>query len=298
MPLMLAGYPLMIPPEPGTDPFNPTSTDRTPKPLVNITDWIKKNISFEECIPVNHRAWPGGLLSNHQVSFRSRPHAPQFVEVGTTRYLAGADRYMISFQLASANLVDPIRTAANGEDGTEINPVTLEFWSENQLSGEKFSCAMYLLKIIPLQQIPEEENPNTNNPYLLVLVDDRYWWNASPIPCPDFAIPIYGSGTSPTWTTCFDMVQTALGIDDDQWTVDDIPTQYLAPDPSLNLAGAPIGLVFQALCDNVGLRCVVQLDNSVYVMSVDTSNDIAEADSEANPLRTLRSGGDWFQDEL
>jgi hypothetical protein len=280
--LSLAGIPLLAP-------------DKSHK------EWIRANIPVSQATGYLERAWPGSLLSTRGVAFRSRPSLPREVMINRFRWPEGADRFFLAFVLASANQVNQIEPLANGDDGNSTTPITLAM--NNPESLETFETQVTLLKIAPLSQIPVQGNNFNNNFYILTIVDMRYYWQFTPCPAWTTPIPFYGASISismgglglpvPTWQSLINDCASALDV---TITNSTIPTAYLSPDPSLNLAGAPIGLVLQAIADNLGFRFVAKLDGTFAMQNYTDAQAAALLDSQVNPDRTIRAGGQLFQD--
>ena len=274
-----------------------------PLPTVEMCKWVRENIPIEKAVPFLDRAWPGSLLASRGIAHRSRPRAPRSIELNTLNWPTGADRFALGFFFCSAEIASKIRNTANGPAGLTSDPILLEMSAEGQASAEKLSAQVMLLKIIPLTSIPIGDFRDSNNPVLLVVVDDRYAWQT--VPCPDFGIPAYGqslppssggtSATVPRWQDLLDMCAQTLGV---AFVVDPIQKSYLSPDPSLNVSGAPLGIVLEAIVRNNGCRLSRAFDGTIRIIAYDTSDKIRLADQAANPLRSVRAGGNWFANDL
>lgn len=270
MPLSLAGVSLIAP---------------GPK----VFEWIGRNIPVEDACPWGVRAWPGPELAG--VAFPSATAVPRRLKVSSLWWPTGS-RFAYAHMLADGRAVEQIRAAANGGDGAGSNPITLHMSSGAGDSAEAMETDLTLLRVVPLSQVPAEDDDHPpSNMYLLTLVDARYYWQSAP--APDFKIKV--ADASVTWADCFAMLGEALGI---AIEVDPIDPAYLYPDVSLNAPGASCAVLLDACAANVGKRVVRKLDGRVMVMGFDASQQVRQADDQAHPGRRLKAGGDWYRDTL
>lgn len=291
-----------------------------PVPTGALCAWIERNLPVAEAFPWAASSWPGPTLDARTPGVPAA-RMPATLEVNRFVWPQGASRFAHGAFLAAAREAEQVRAVANGRDGRSSIPIPLVLASPGQPAGEVLSVSVNLLRVVPLHSLATtnggtptaDDDFRANNPVLLVVVDQRYYWQSAP--CPDLGILPYGSYNPnapadsaedlpdgptpppPSWAACIKKLGAAVGATIDH---DPVPAEYLSPDPALNLAGMPAGPALDAVLFNCGLRLVANYDGSFYAQSAPTAIAARKADDEsgAGRARALRAGGDAFADEL
>ena len=229
------------------------------QPTEQTQEWIAANIPAESVFNFFRPRWLGDPTLNPRAHFDwvlSRP-----VKLNTFFYPWGASRWGIAYAIVDDNMLATIRT--NAYAGSSY--VSLPFVMDNDL-GDEITTNLWMLPPIPFSSI-QAANPVIGR-YLLVLVDDRYfWWEKSA------AITIT-EGTT-TWSTLFSSLASALGI---TLTVDSIASAYLKPGRGLAKNNQYLPLMLDWAAASVGHRVVRTLAGAfltrtaISALALQTSN--------------------------
>ncbi len=252
-------------------------------------------------VPWSDRGWPGSLPALAQVAYAQRPRKTRCIELNTLEWGLGASNPALGFYFASGNELGAIRNAANSSDGTTTTPISFQMAGDGQLSQETLSLSLTLLNMYPLTQFTSADRPDFLNAYIIVLTDNRWFmqWQATPPWSP--IIPAHGLTNSPyylpspTWQDLIDQCATATGA---SIVNDPIPSTYLQPDETMNLAGVPIGITLDAICANLGFKFVANFDGSYNMQDAENAMAARQGDIDGNPNRTSPAGGLLYQDNL
>lgn len=163
--------------------------------------------------------------------------------IGVLNWPTGADRFATCFLTATL----PELTAIRNLLGIAPTEQPLVF---DDGAGGVVTAPMYLIGTHPISQRGDGAEF-----YLLVFVDERYfWWQSGGAATPT-------SATS--WTDLFTQLFTSLGVDA---TIGTIPAAYLTPNMNRwDIGVQPLPMVLQAAAVTVGMRVVRTLDGQVFV---------------------------------
>jgi hypothetical protein len=263
-----------------------------PIPTRELVDYLRSALDPSYMLPwMMPRSWPGLGLSAITFPTAYRPLPP--LRISRFYWPRGAMRWSYGHFLADSEQAERIRTVAFGDDGTQLNTVTLSLASPGEPPSdddEQLDVEMYVMPPTPLINIVHDPNTGIENLYLISVVDERYYWWYKQVP--DFGMTDSGAVT---WEDLYGMIGTALGVIID---VDPIDPDYLRPDPSFGLRYEAIPPVLDAVAYNVGHRIIRKYDGSVVSQSFDNAVQTADDDFANNPQRTIRAGGVRFEDEL
>lgn len=260
----------------------------TVEPTPDILAWIDENIPLASIVRWTYRAYPGARLGH--IAWPTGHYPAPSIQLNQLFWYPGASRWSFIHVLASWTQLKRIRALAFGEDGNSNSPLAMVMQTTGLPSPHSIETDLYLMPPHPLarfdrgDQDRREPAETDDDLYLLTLVDGRYWWQYRA--CPDFAI-----GESTTWSGMIGKCAEALELEID---VGAIPGSYGKPDRSLNLQWEAVPPVLDAICTNVGLRIVRDLDGTVHAMDNATSS--ARLTANLNDFRDYRrAGGAWFE---
>jgi hypothetical protein len=266
-------------------------------PTPELQEWIARYADPRLACPWTGRSWPGFGLAG--IAWAQHWQPESHVMINRVIWPAHASNFARAFFLMSAEQANEAAIIAYGENGDENNAVTLYVDSpggENH-TNENVSTAMYMLSpkplsaMIPTQGIPQDDTTDidTNNVYLIVLVDERYYWWDCPFGYTSISDPgqdwtdLLGSATGAV-TAYYDFTLRSATVN----------TAYLAAGPSFNVSYWPAPPVVDAIARNVGMVVTRQYDGTVDLMDTATANSRYVTDFANNPLRTSVSGGSLF----
>lgn len=119
---------------------------------------------------------------------------------------------------------------------------------------------MWMLPPRPVTQT----NPGNNEPWLITLVDERYfWWQRA-------ASLVVTSGVT-TWANLYAAIAAGLGI---TLAPDAIPAAYLMPPAGFSSSYEYLPPLLDAVACNVGQRVVRGLDGTVRAMNAQSSRAV------------------------
>jgi len=173
--------------------------------------------------------------------------------IGVLNWPPGADRFATCFLTATLPELTAIRTLL----GTAPTEQALIF---NDGAGGDVTAPMYLIGTHPISQRGDGAEF-----YLLVFVDERYfWWMSGGAATPTVAL---------TWASLFTQMFTSLGVD---VFVGTVPPAYLTPNMNRwNCGVQPLPIVISAAALTTGLRVVRTRAGTV---SVDDYTTAAQED--------------------
>jgi len=245
MSVTYAGVPLLTPTE--------TALDKVRR-LIDPADFVpwSKNETGK-----NRRHWTiaGGVTN--------RP-----VKVGTLYWPTGASRWAVGYFLASGNQLAQIRRQVYAGGSYSSQPLVL--------SDGKRSLATNLWMLTPR---PVGAVPKFNGIYLLVLVDDRYfWWQKTP------------GYVSVTPGTTFQSLLTSVASYSGLYiSQDQVASPYQYASPSLTQRYEDLPPLLDTIAYNCGQRLVRGLDGSVKLWNYASSS--AQVQSNSYVSRPVQAGG-------
>lgn len=163
--------------------------------------------------------------------------------IGVLNWPTGADRFATCFLTATL----PELTAIRNLLGIAPTEQPLVF---DDGAGGVVTAPMYLIGTHPISQRGDGAEF-----YLLVFVDERYfWWQSGGAATPT---------TATSWTDLFTQLFASLGVDA---AIGTIPAAYLTPNMNRwDIGVQPLPMVIQAAAVTVGMRVVRTLDGQVFV---------------------------------
>jgi hypothetical protein len=267
-------------------------------PTPQLISEIEQNIDLEKMLIFFSRSWPG--FGN--VGLALPTHYRRWPPWTSTRNIisrmfwpTGASRYGVGAFLASKDQCNALQNICFGSDGSESNQVTLSLSSEDQFGNTIEEVDFELLTLmppIPLFSVLNPDNSTNYGSYLLIVVDQRfYWWNVA---TPNFGIT---ESAGVTWIDVITSIGLALEAD---ITYSDIPAAYLQPHRALNLTNEPLPLIFDSVAYNLGMRVVYDYTGDIYLESwtdayQDWQNDVT---SDVGVARTVRAGDYGYVDNF
>lgn len=173
----------------------------------------------------------------------------------------GASRWGTAYVLANQAGLDAIRLQVYGEDANEYNALPFVMSdAASDLSGQttaSLTTDLWMMPAYPIAAPPLNSTDPGQQAYLLVLVDDRFfWWEK--------AASITITEKTTTWAVLYDSIADSLEIDLDY---DAIAAAYLSPGSGLaqKYEYLPLLLDWAAAC--VGQRLVRKLDGTFIALS-------------------------------
>lgn len=176
------------------------------------------------------------------------PPTRQPPRIGVLHWPVSASKWGVCHLVATGEQIATIRTVI----GTAPTAQSLVI---DDGYGGSVSTQMYLLPPRPIAQ------RGVNEWYLLTLVDERWWWYQAG----DARL----SSDPASWTALLTALFTQIGVTP---SVGTIPSAYSTPNPSRwNIGPQPVPLVIDAVCNQIGMRCVRKLDGTVSVVPYATA---------------------------
>lgn len=261
-------------------------------PLTSVTPGLAAHIeaalSLDELLLWETRTWPGPRRESWPWPGVSQAAWPGPVRPGTLTWPTGASRWAVGYFLATDAQLAAIRAALWGAPNSISTPggsadvaaqkaLPLVLTEEDAL-GEVVSSItadLWMLPPRPLWQIDEGAGL-----WLLLLVDDRYYWQSA-----STGDLVVTAGTT-TWEGLYQSLGTALGIEIE---VDEIPAAYGYPDASLTAHYESVAQLLDAVARSVGQRVVRSLDGTVQALNATSSQDTADLNYQNAP--ELLGGG-------
>jgi hypothetical protein len=250
---------------------------------------IENRCDYRDVQPWLKRAFPGPRMLGVTAPVGFDP-APR-MRLNRLFWPWGASRFAFGHFTVSRDEANAVRNLAFGQDGSQMNLVTLKLDSSGiRSTNESVSTQMWMMPPQQITRTPDGMGGYVNGAKILTVVDDRHFWSS--VACPNLAI----DGSTTTWASLFPLFQSALGLS--SLAVDTIPTAYRVPGVGLNLANELLPQVFDAAAMNIGMRVIRQLDSTVRVIGPTTAASIRRGDDAAWPMRNLTGGGSFFLDTL
>lgn len=212
----------------------------------SIQEWMDSWTEFE----FNDRTWPDMALEG--ITFAQHNWPPAQPRLGTLYWPFTAMKWAVCHLVCSGAQLELIRAFLPPISPTQKPQPALLVMS----TGDAFKTVetpMFMLPPRPIHQILE-----TNQLYLLTLVDERYhWWYA------DAGVFRVVNGT--TWDNLYEDLATSLDIDLDWDDID--PAIYFYPDPSIGSYYQDVPILLDAVAYNVGQRIIRKLDGAVQAIN-------------------------------
>ena len=183
------------------------------------------------------------------------------MRLGVLQWPQGARKFAVGLYLCTDSQLASIKAQVYGVAGGEYNIGQLVLDDETQLPHHGVSVDLWLLPTYPILQIPGQ-----GQMYLLILVDERYfWWGET--------ISVNGNAS---YTTVWDALGAQLGVTLD---VDTIATAFRQVGNAHTSTFEYPGPVLDSLAYGAGQRVVVDLDNSIHVYNPATATAILASDN-------------------
>jgi hypothetical protein len=258
----------------------------------HIETFLNKFQPLSNYIPWRRRSFPGrGMVATTwQTGFYAEP----YLRLNTFRFPTGAQRWGYGHFLCNSDAVGYLLGVAQpkGQPWQKI-PLAMGNPESNQggtlVAGETMSVNVYLMPPTPLSGI-RGLSGQLQSLYLLTVVDQRYfwWWQ-------NFGNTTITSST--TWANLVQVVQSALNLS--TITVDTISPAYLQPSVEMfSLPYEPIPIIFDAIAKNIGMRVVMNYDETVSMQLYQTALTALNQDMAAHQNRVILSGGQRFASTL
>ena len=235
--------------------------------IQGFLDKYQDLIDLRDIAPTLKQRFDGFPLPNY-------PTPPQ-IRLNQLYWPTGAARWTAGYFLADNKAKEAIVAAAHPTSSTNT---PLAFKASDDLDSEDFETSLYLLAA---RRIPSV--PGGRHLWLMVLVDERYWWQFRSIE--DTQVT-----ASTTWDALYSTLGSQLGVTID---VDEVAVAYLKPDPvSLTKRYDNAAILLDAVAHSVGQRICRRQDGTVQASSWSTSQALRLANMVAlTPVRQA-AGGD------
>lgn len=241
---------------------------------------------------------PGRNLDALAVQMRIGPGlgGQDAFKYNTWFYPTGARRWSVFRGLATSTQMKAMYNACTAGSPNNAPPNSwapqtfiMQCVPLDPISGISYtiSTQMYML---PARCIAEPGGTGFDGLYLITLVDERFWWQWSPIS----ASPVVGLPQTDTWTGLISFIGTVLGVN---ISYSALPAVYgIGPEPDsqfwTNQENA--ALLLDAVAFNLGRVPVRNYDGS-YSLLNDLESQTAVAFNRGNADEVVRTaGGDMF----
>lgn len=233
-------------------------------PLCDVTPRvalaIEEAISPRDVLEFERQPWPGknrlGWTWPANLSLQERP-----VRVGTLWWPTGAMRWAVGHFLATDKQLQAIRSQVYANGSYQSLPLVLSQENAAGTTVSSITTNLWMLPPRPLWQVTAL-NSYERQLYLVVLVDDRFWWETTSTG----SIVVADQVT--TWAQLYSALGTALGI---TINYDAINSAYLTPASTLSAQYERAANMLDAVAYNVGQRVVRALNGTVYAYNVSSS---------------------------
>lgn len=258
---------------------------RKHQPLVDLLDEVNRvlpSFYLQDYVP------PPEDPGRNQDALARRRHArrdPPLVRVGEWHYPTGTSRWSVFRMLATSNMYKAMLAATTGQ-----KPQTLSMQAvpdapnpnSYQASNYLINSSMYMLPGRPLNEF----GGTFDGLYLVTLVDERYWFQYSPV-------KVQPTGTT-TWSALITQLANALGI---TVTTSTIPVAYGTgpePDSQLWVRVGNAGILLDTVAASIGMVVARNLDGT-YKLQSPTDAIAAVTTNRGDGAKVVRvAGGDLF----
>ncbi len=225
-----------------------------------------------------------GSESDLPMPYDSYPVPSSDLKVGDWYYPNNASRWSVFRGLMTSTMYKTALAATGGYQAATFVMKAAPVAPDNPNGVAlpyTLTTSMFMLPGRPLA----EHGAGFAGVYLITLVDERYYWQGSPV-----------SLTVRAWTTWDDLIDelgTALGVSIDYSPIESV---YGKPEPDSQLwcRSAPAPLLLDAVAANLGRVVVRRLDGTVLLLTYAESADQSQANR--GPAKTVVrfAGGDIF----
>lgn len=272
------------------------------RPTKQVVEFLSKYIDPNLATPWEYRSWPGFGMAG--VTIPTGFSIPSDIRINRFVWPLGASRWAYMFCLCDAESLNSIANYAFGSDGTKQIEVNLVLDSPDSFGKtERVITEMYMLPPKPLSSVVPKIMPsgvndivNTNNLYLLTLVDERYFWWFANVGDLSTIVDI-DSGVS--WSTLIsnitNIITTRFGTG---FTNSTILATYLNASHAFILPYEDFPLILDAIAYNIGMRVVRKFDGSVKLQSFADADTAISNNFRDNPGRSIIAGGESLIDRV
>lgn len=259
---------------------NPISKQR---PLPELVEELNRIIPFKYIQAFSQPAnYQGRNIGNLAIPNTEAANPNPEIKIGDWYYPNTASRWSIFTGLSSSTLVKTLLAITGGNTAKEFNMQVVPISPDN-LGDDSYNLTtnMYMLPPRPLA----ENGGQYDGIYLVQLVDERWYWQNSPI---SFTID-----SETTWGSLIDGCAAILGV---VITYSPIPDAYTVPEKDsqfwMNLENVPT--VLDAIAYNVGRVVIRNLDGTYELLTSDESQLRAETNRGNTSSVVRTAGGDLF----
>lgn len=255
---------------------------RKHQPFTDVVDELNRLIPFQYLQEFyTPSPFPGRNLAGIASPYQTSQPSPN-IRIGDWYYPTTASRWGVFRGLAMSSMVEAMLKATQGSNPQTFIMKAVPKGPGNFREGDyTLSTPLYMLPPRPLA----EHGGRFDGLYLVTLVDERYYFQNSPI-----SLHVaYGT----TWGDLLDSLALALGI---TLTYSTIPDAYTQPEPDSplwsNMESAP--LLLDAVAYNLGRVVVRNLDGS-YTLKTPSESQTLVTSNRGNANTVVRTaGGDLF----
>lgn len=198
----------------------------------DVLAFIQAAIRPEKLFPLAHRSWPESLIPP---ALNITPDIEKPIELNTLWWPVGASRFARAYYCVNDDQLNRIRQT------TEAQGTIVSHYLVIDDGTTLMRIPMWMLQPWPLQQVGDGANL-----WLLVLVDDRYWWSRQ-------AVSFTVTPGVTTWADLYSACGTAAGI---SITVDAVNTAYGQPVTDYDVSQRWLGGILDTIAFSVGQRIV------------------------------------------
>ncbi len=272
----------------GITPDVEAEAPRKHQSLVDIVEELNRIIPSLYLQDIAPRCgYPGKALGNIANYWNEDSFPSAEVRIGDWYYPNGAARFSVFRGLASSNMAKSMLEATQG---TTPQRFIMKNFPFKQGAGARnkqdstFTLDTYMYMLPP--RAMAEHGGQFDGLYLITLVDERYFWQNSPV--------ILNVKQTTTWDDLINSIQEALVIDFDYST---IPIAYNKPesDSQLWTQMPNAAVLLDAIGYNIGKRLVRNL-NSTYDFLTFCESQARTLTNRGDIRELVRTaGGDMFQ---
>lgn len=228
------------------------------EPPPEFIAWLVNNMPPQEAFSFYRPRWLGDPqldARSHFDWFLSRP-----VRLNTFYNPWGASRWGIGYFLVDETGLAAIRAQAYADGGYVALPLVMDDETgdvEGGGTGDPLETDLFMLPAIPLTGPALSATDVAVKLYLLVLVDERFfWWERG-------AEVEVDEGTT-TWAQLFTAIGTGLGV---TITHDTVSSAYLEPTAEMGRNYQHLPLLLDLAAESVGLRIVRTLAGAIVAQT-------------------------------
>lgn len=251
---------------------------------VDLMGELNQKIPFDRLDDVQSMTpYPGrGLLGlGLQAPACKNPYTN--VKIGEWYYPTAASRWSIFRGLATSSMVKQMLAATTGNTAkTFVMKCTPHNLTGASTANYTLSTSMFMLPPRPLAEL----GGRFDGLYLVTLVDERYYWQDTPL--------TLNVDWTTTWASLLTQVATALGVTIS--TASAIETVYSSPEPdsALWLSNESSSVVLDCIAANIG-RVLVRTLSGSYVLYTPAESRTLVTSNRTLTKDVRTAGGDLFQ---